>query len=264
MRAALATFAVATMIITATSVAVAEESNDMDIFAMAGSLYEGGSYEEAARTYQRLVWLGYEDATLYYNLANSYYKDEDVGHAVLNYLRARRLAPFDEDIEANLAFVRQQLDTPSSQEAVSPVFAQISGFAPWITFNQAAVATLAAWLVLGMAATAYLLVKRFRRTQAIGRVAAVAVLCMFIFGPIAIGKQMDRQHWESIAVVTAESADVFHGPRVDAEARFSLDAGSEVRLIERRGKWSKIGILDTGVEGWIESSKAESVLAPQG
>ena len=53
------------------------------------------NYEEAARTYQHLVGLGYEDATLYYNLANAYYKSEDMGRAILNYLRARRLAPFD-------------------------------------------------------------------------------------------------------------------------------------------------------------------------
>ena len=266
MKAALAavSIAIVAMIAALTNVVLAEDLSDMDIFDMAADLYESANYEEAARTYQHLVWLGYEDATLYYNLANSYYKDEDMGRAVLNYLRAGRLAPFDEDIETNLAFVRQQLDTPSSQEAVSPVLAQISEFTPWITFNQAAMATLVAWLVLGATATAYIFVRRFRRTQALGRVAAVAILCMFIFGPIAIGKYMDRQHWERIAVVTAGSADVFHGPRANQETRFSLDAGSEVRLLEKRGKWSKIGILDTGVEGWIESSRAESVLAPDG
>ena len=246
------------------SVASADELTDSAIFDTGAALYDEGSYEEAARTYQHLVGLGYRDPTLYYNLANSYYKSEDMGRAVLNYLRARRLAPFDEDIEANLAFARQRIDAPNSEEAAVPAFVQISEFAPWITFNQAAIVALAAWLLLGLLAALFLYGGRFRQSIAVSRLAAVAVLCVFIFGAIAIGKHMDRTHWESIAVITSDSTGVFHGPRESEEPRFSLDAGSEIRLIEERGRWSRIGIFDTGVEGWIESANVERVLEPGG
>ncbi|MCY4654234.1 MAG: tetratricopeptide repeat protein [Dehalococcoidia bacterium] len=246
------------------SVSYGDELTDMDIFAVAGAFYEDGNYEEAARTYQHLVGLGYEDPTLFYNLANSYYKSDDLGRAILNYLRAKRFAPFDEDIAANLEFVRQQLDSPNSRESATPVFVQLSEFVPWVTFNQAAIATLVSWLVAGVLAALYIWGGRFRTSMTVSRLAAVAVLCIFIFGSITIGKHMDRLHWERIAVVTAESAGVYHGPRESLDPRFSLDAGSEVRLIDRRGRWSKIGILDTGVEGWVESASVEGVLAPGG
>ena len=65
-------------------------------------------------------------------------------------------------------------------------------------------------------------------------------------------------------MVTSDSTGVFHGPREGDDPRFSLDSGSEVRLIETKGKWSKIGIFDSGVEGWIESSNVERVLEPGG
>ncbi len=246
------------------SVSYGDELTDMNIFATAGAFYEDGNYEEAARTYQHLVGLGYEDPTLFYNLANSHYKSDDLGRAILNYLRAKRLAPFDEDIAANLEFVRQQLDSPNSREAATPVFVQIAEFVPWITFNQAAIAVLVSWLVFGMLAALYIWGGRFRTSMTVSRLAAVAVLCIFIFGSVTIGKHMERLHWERFAVVTAESAGVYHGPRESLDPRFSLDAGSEVRLIDRRGRWAKIGIFDTGVEGWVESASVEGVLDPGG
>ena len=242
----------------------ADGLSDFDIFTTAGIFYEDANYEEAAQTYQHLVGLGYEDATLYYNLANSHYKSEDMGRAVLNYLRAKRLAPFDEDIAANLAFVRKQLDNPNSQEAATPVFVQISELVPWITFNQAAIATLLSWLIFGLLAVLYLRSRRFRKATALRQLAAVAILCIFVFGTIAIGKHTDRLHWEQIAVVTAESAGVYGRPTPGREARFNLEAGSEVRLVETRGAWSKIAIFDSGVEGWIASSDAERVIEPRG
>ena len=264
MKALLAIIAASAIALVLVSVINAEESSDMDTFVAAGVFYEEGNYEEAARTYEHLVGLGYRDATLYYNLANAYYKSEDAGRAILNYLRASLRAPFDEDIEANLSFVRRQLDSPNSREATTPVFVQISEFVPWITFNQAAIATLSSWLVFGLLCVLYLWVRRFRKSVALGRVAAVAVLCIFVFGSLTIGKHMEGLHWKQVAVVTAESTGVFHGPRESGEPRFSLDAGSEVRLIEARGAWWKIGIFDSGVEGWIARADAETVLTNRG
>lgn len=55
---------------------------------------------------------GYSAAGLY-NLANSYARAGKPGMAVLNYERARLLAPGDPDIEANLRFVRRSAHLPA-------------------------------------------------------------------------------------------------------------------------------------------------------
>ncbi len=55
---------------------------------------------------------GYSAAALY-NLANSYARGGKPGLAVLNYERARLLAPNDADIEANLSFVRRSSGIPA-------------------------------------------------------------------------------------------------------------------------------------------------------
>jgi len=55
---------------------------------------------------------GYSAAALY-NLANSYARAGKPGMAVLNYERARLLAPNDPDINANLRHVRESLQLPA-------------------------------------------------------------------------------------------------------------------------------------------------------
>ena len=76
--------------------------------AATNALYEDGRYEQAARSFQQLVDKGYGDPVLYYNLGNAYFKQGDIGRAILNYLRAERLAPRDDDIRTNLDFARSQ------------------------------------------------------------------------------------------------------------------------------------------------------------
>ena len=66
--------------------------------------YREGDFEAARRSYLEAVATGIEDARLYYNLGNACFKLSRLGEAVLWYERARRLAPHDEDVEANLHF----------------------------------------------------------------------------------------------------------------------------------------------------------------
>ena len=241
----------------------ADESAEAKLFAMAGLLYEEGKYEEAARSYEHLIGLGYDNPTIYYNLANSYYEFEDVGRASLNYLRASRLAPFDEDIRANLDFVRQQGENPTAEQASTPALVQMSQLVPWITFNGAAIIALASWLVVGLLALLYMWSEGFRRSMTVRRLAAVGLLAVVFFSALTIGKHWETQRWQQVGVVTAESTAVFRNQDETEDPRFTLKSGSEVRIIKTRGKWSKIGIFDSDVEGWIESFDIERVLEPQ-
>ena len=63
--------------------------------------------------------------------------------------------------------------------------------------------------------------------MALSRLAAVAILCVFVFGSIAIGKQMERTHWEGIAVITSDSTGVFHGP--EGKRRSQVQPGRRKR-----------------------------------
>ena len=74
---------------------------------MANRFYEDKDFASAIRMYQSILNRGVESANIHFNLANAYFKSGDLGHAVLYYSKARRLAPGDEDVAFNLEFAKQ-------------------------------------------------------------------------------------------------------------------------------------------------------------
>ena len=69
----------------------------------ANTAYVNADYPAATEGYERLLGEGYESAQLYLNLGNAYFKRGMNGRAILNYRKALRLAPGDEDIRYNLS-----------------------------------------------------------------------------------------------------------------------------------------------------------------
>ena len=70
----------------------------------AGALYRNGEFDKAIKIYEDLRSEGYEGTSLYFNLANTYYRIGKLGYAILNYERALKNSPSDEDVKHNLAF----------------------------------------------------------------------------------------------------------------------------------------------------------------
>ena len=72
------------------------------LMVKANNLFVDGKYQEAIDTYENILILGYESSELYYNLGNSYYKQNVISHSILNYEKALQIAPNDDDIKYNL------------------------------------------------------------------------------------------------------------------------------------------------------------------
>ena len=70
----------------------------------ASALYRNGEFDKAIKIYEDLRSEGYEGTSLYFNLANTYYRIGKLGYAILNYERALKNSPSDEDVKHNLAF----------------------------------------------------------------------------------------------------------------------------------------------------------------
>ena len=78
-------------------------NNDTNaVFKNANELYQKGKYKEAIEEYKDILMYGYEAPELYFNMANAYYRSGLNSQAILNYERAKKLAPSDADIQFNL------------------------------------------------------------------------------------------------------------------------------------------------------------------
>ncbi len=250
----LAAFALADLV-------AANDSVDIEAFRSANLLYESGNYEEAARSYEHLARLGYRDATLYYNLANSYYRIDDKGRALLNYLRAERLAPLDEDIEMNLSLVRESVGTPgSSHERPMPLLGQFAGWLPWVSLNAATIVSLLCWLVVWAVGLTLVWNRNLRRSLALRRIAVGAGFGLLLSGLLAVGNQVSHNHWTDTGVIVAASTDVLEAPNARARVEINLDAGREVGVVETRAGWTRVRLPRTELQGWVLSSDVERVL----
>ena len=75
-------------------------------FENANSAYNAGQFEKAVMLYKEILESGQHSAELYYNLANSYYRLNQVGESIFYFEKAKQLKPLDEDINVNSAFAQ--------------------------------------------------------------------------------------------------------------------------------------------------------------
>jgi len=74
----------------------------------ANRAYAYGGYDESAKLFQQIITTRGYSAPLCFNLANADARAGHLGDAILNYERARYLAPADRDIDHNLQLARKQ------------------------------------------------------------------------------------------------------------------------------------------------------------
>jgi len=85
-----------------------------DTVELAAQAYRNQDYKKSIALYEALVAQGLkenkESPQIYYNLGNAYFRDNQLGKAILNYERALLLDPSDGDIRHNLRFARSRTE----------------------------------------------------------------------------------------------------------------------------------------------------------
>ncbi|MCB0212584.1 MAG: tetratricopeptide repeat protein [Anaerolineae bacterium] len=225
--------------------------------AVANQLYQTGQYNQAAQAYQQLVDQGYANSALFYNLGQAYYKQGDLGQALVNYRRAEQLAPGDAAIETNLAQVRADVTGGEVAAPAPGLMAQLAHLTQsWLSINQLALAALGFWIVFCL----LVIVSSnsqgaLRRKLIYGTSAAALAVVLSLAG---LGSRLLAMPHDE-AVIVANEVTVSGGPGPQYAADFTLADGTEVKLIETRGRWLEISVPQTGQQGWVPSEAVETI-----
>lgn len=231
---------------------------DVDVLWERGNrLYSAGDYNGAVATYDSIVQAGWESAPLYYNLAGAYFKAGKSGRAILNYNRAARLAPGNDDVAYNLAyaesFVKDKIDAVP-QFAVSR----------WVVFA-GNLMSADAWgvvslVLLGVAMVAllfYLLSIR-RSLRKAGFIVTIVSSLMMVISVLLGAKARQEIVTQSEAIVLSSAAVVKASPERTSKDLFILHEGTKVEVLDEFGEWTEVRIAD-GNEGWIRTSSIEII-----
>lgn len=234
----------------------AEQSRPRDpdyIFYKATRYYEAAQYDEAIAEYHLLLKQGLESGPLYYNLGNCYFKKGELGRAILNYERARRITPSDGDLESNYEYAKSFIkgNPPEAlrvwySRGIDKLFKGIS--INGLTILLSMIYTFS--MAILIASLYFQVVKRYS-------VIVLSILAMiFTFGAFSLYERISLIGQE--AIVITETAEAKFEPFDRAGVHFTLYEGIKVRVLHSKGDWIKIRASDKKA-GWIKASSIEVI-----
>ncbi|MEQ8820063.1 MAG: SH3 domain-containing protein [Sumerlaeia bacterium] len=223
----------------------------------ANTLYTQQSFDQALRSYSRLLDSGWASPALLTNAANAAWRTGQTGPAVLYYERALRLDPGYDPARRNLRYAQPTTNAlPANEQTLGDIVSD------WFRDTPAAIW----WLLMEAAFVALLLALYFtgkteRRTERRevwgGRAIATGVL-FAVFGGLLILHGLARQSGPD-AIVMAEFAISRTGPGEHFLQQMELPEGTAVELLAEPDQgWVRFKLVD-GRSGFVPTAVLERI-----
>jgi Tetratricopeptide repeat/Bacterial SH3 domain len=218
-------------------------------FVQANDAYKNADYKRATQMYEQLVQGGIEAAEVYFNLGNCYYKSGKMAAAILNYTRAQRLDPTDDDIEFNLSLAESRIVDKIDP---APQFFIIKWWRLFVGLQTASAWSAAGagfvWLLCSVAGIFFIAnsprLKKTMFTSGIVSLCGIALMFTFAY----------QQHKTTVrdesGIVFASSVSVKSEPQEESKDLFVIHEGTRVEILSGDGVWYKVRIADGSV-GWL-------------
>ena len=199
--------------------------------------FKNGNFVSAAAIYESLITVeNINNPSVYYNLSNAYYRNGNLGKAVLNIEKAYRLAPRDGDIKNN----RKYLKTLAGQKDGGFIKNFLDG-----TFSLNELTAVSAGLLI--------LIFILLSVSSVNKIAALlAFLFLLPFGWTVY--RVNAEIFTNSAVVL-KSAAVRSGPGENNPEIFDVKEGGKAAIISENANWSAVFVNKDGetLTGWVES-----------
>jgi tetratricopeptide (TPR) repeat protein len=234
-------------------------------FRDAAALYDAGQFEQAAARYESLAAAGVRSANLFFNLGNAWFKAGQMGRAILNYERARHIAPRDPDIRGNLDFVVKE-SRARDTVATTGLTVWLAGLRDYLTVGEWTTLTaLGYWLAMATA-IAFVWLPASVEWRRWLRVVIAACAALAALGGIGFAAKTTVENGPPPAIVTARKEVVVRfAPVDDAQRHYTAVEGQKLWVIgERESRmegvpgWFKVERAD-GAEGWVPANTVEKI-----
>jgi tetratricopeptide (TPR) repeat protein len=214
-------------------------------------------YADAIHSYEEILTQEYVSAELHYNLGNAYFKMGQIAPSILNYERALKLAPKDEDIQFNLKLAN--LSVKDRVEDIPKLF-----FVNWWRAVAKAFSTDGwAWsaVISFILALVGLLLFKFSNEEGMKRLtfyAGVLSLLWFGFSIYSAEKNFNHAVNDKRAVVFASTINAKSSPNEKGKDLFVIHEGLVVSVSDALNGWIRIK-LSNGSVGWIPENSVVSI-----
>ncbi len=240
-----------------------EEMNGEALAARADSAYSADNFTLAEQLYKAAMAAEGTSAPLFYNLGNAYYRQGNLGMALVNYERALKIDPTMTDARVNLEFVRtkitdKQIDSGSIMTTLSD---SIIGFFKADTWAWIAVILFAIFLA-GACTYLFSSVVMVKKVSFFGGIIVFFLCAGAVIVSFAAANRVDNNDFAIILSPAAQLSTSPREARTQAEEAFLLHEGTKVEIVDSvsgtaDGAWYEVKV---GHErAWIKASDVERI-----
>ncbi|MDD5504325.1 MAG: BatD family protein [Candidatus Omnitrophica bacterium] len=233
----------------------ADFTEERKLYVKSNVDYARGDYEKAVSGYKEILNKGLESGALYYNLGNAYFKNNDLGRAIANYLLALKLMPRDHDLMSNIEYARSLVKNNIRPPHRGPLMNQVFRLSSKLTLDAAAYIFIFLYYLFALAVLALVFKTRGKRFLICLVWASGVLLTIFSF---VFYCNLKQNYLDKKAVVVNQGLEARFEPFDTATVYFLLDTGQEVSIVDHGQGWIRVKRPD-GRQGWVKKDGIEKV-----
>lgn len=239
------------------------QASGIDYIAQGNKAFEQKQFKKATQMYERALRDG-ESSLLRYNLGNAYYRLGDRAHAVLNYERALKLDPGNDDARFNLKFVNEKSKI-NETSGTNYFTTLISGWVGHLSSNTWAMISLAMFVLMLAAIACYRIATgvALQKTGFFGAIVLGIIALLAMASAIYMYRHTTKAHY---AIVMTDKAPANKSPRDGEKEEFKLPSGTKVEIIDsisndksaNAAMWYMIETTSNKT-GWMKKADLEKI-----
>lgn len=243
--------------------AVTSQASGIDYIAQGDTAFQQKQFKKATQMYERALRDG-ESSLLRYNLGNAYYRLGDRAHAVLNYERALKLDPGNDDARFNLKFVNEKSKI-NETSGTNYFTTLISGWVGHLSSNTWAMISLAMFVLMLAAIACYRIATgvALQKTGFFGAIVLGIIALLAMASAIYMYRHTTKAHY---AIVMTDKAPANKSPRDGEKEEFKLPSGTKVEIIDsisndksaNAAMWYMIETTSNKT-GWMKKADLEKI-----
>lgn len=222
------------------------------LFEQGNQFYKNADYRAAVTTYHKIEKGGFHSDALYFNLANAYYKLNEVAPSVYYYEKALKLNPLNEDAKYNLVLANR-LTIDQIDEVPKTLLQRFeTNFLHKFSIHQWAVISILFSIVTAL----LFLIYYFSYSSILKRIffsVSIVTFSLMLLSVLVAYSVLDYAKKNQPAIVFSEKAQIKNAPTFNSEDVFTLHEGTKVIVLDEVDDWYKIKLTD-GKIGWIRTS----------
>ena len=213
-------------------------------------------YERSAMRYERIFREGgIRNGKLFYNLGNVYFRMNDIGRAILNYLRAEQYIPNDSNLEQNLAYARKNRLDKVEEKQKTKVLKTLFFWHYDIPASIRLIIFTSCFALIWVFAS----IRIFLKQSIIKYCLVITIVITILIAGSLAAEEVSLSNNRPGVIISPEII-ARKGNSITYEPSFKkpLHSGTEFVLKEKRGDWLLIELTDSRT-CWVPSQVVEMV-----